>query len=595
MAKTRNPLSPGFWLVAGLALLSVLSAPAGSPTITVRPRGANQVDLTATSLETNVSYFVMVRTNSPEGHWLGLTWILGGSNSTATVLCDLGGSQAPAGLTTRNLAHWTFVVGSGEDSDGNGLPDVYEDLVTRSDPYCGADPYGDPDGDGWVTIQEMQNGTDPLRFDRPPPPSNVEVSRYTNGITRLTWNHSVGALLDYFVVEKAQRTLHPGTNVGPFLLQPPSPLSKTNLGQYLARQREIQRRFGQPFSRRHDAFYVTGDYQVVARIPARPGQHDYSYTETNPVSTPWSDPVYRVQSHYTPPLQAYLERVNPTSIHQTVLPVAARPTTNGFDLTASNPIPHAWYLLLVRDRNNPQWRGSGYFASGTNRDPVHLHVDSKGMMHEGQSPIAMPDVKFVPDVVAPEFTAGWGEDSDGDGLPDIYEVLVTKTDPAAGDTGNTGILDGYKELARDGWSNLEKFRRRANPFEPNLPPPPLELQRPTLLQVWQALASRTPKTDLHYQPQITVRKPGEVSFHPEVHNFGMLNYTSKSGDPRSTPLDCDVRIEWRPPRPHPPRAAIPGPDALPAGCTPRPDPPGIGQETRNGVRNSASVQSVASC
>ena len=50
------------------------------------------------------------------------------------------------------------------------------------------------------------------------------------------------------------------------------------------------------------------------------------------------------------------------------------------------------------------------------------------MMSSGQSPISMPEVRFLPGVVAPEFTAGWGEDSDGDGLPDIYEVLVTGTD-----------------------------------------------------------------------------------------------------------------------------------------------------------------------
>ena len=59
----------------------------------------------------------------------------------------------------------------------------------------------------------------------------------------------------------------------------------------------------------------------------------------------------------------------------------------------------------------------------------------------------MPEVKFLPDVVEPEFTAGWGEDSDGDGLPDIYEVLVTQTDPDNADTGNTGTLDGYKDMA----------------------------------------------------------------------------------------------------------------------------------------------------
>src|ERR1017187_2197879 len=118
------------------------------------------------------------------------------------------------------------------------------------------------------------------------------------------------------------------------------------------------------------------------------------------------------------------------------------------------------------------WRASGYFASGTNRSPVHLHVDAKGMMSDGQSPIAMPVVKFLPDVVKPEFTAGWGEDNDSDGLPDIYEVLVTHTDPDHADTGNTGILDGDKEITGDSWSNLEKFRLRVDPLQPAHPPAP---------------------------------------------------------------------------------------------------------------------------
>jgi hypothetical protein len=55
---------------------------------------------------------------------------------------------------------------------------------------------------------------------------------------------------------------------------------------------------------------------------------------------------------------------------------------------------------------------------------VYLHVDKKGMMSDGQSPISLPGVKFLPDVVVPEFTAGWGEDSDGDGLPDKHHLVT---------------------------------------------------------------------------------------------------------------------------------------------------------------------------
>jgi hypothetical protein len=169
----------------------------------------------------------------------------------------------------------------------------------------------------------------------------------------------------------------------------------------------------------------------------------------------------------------------------------------------------------------------------------------------------MPEVRFLPDVVAPEFTAGWGEDSDGDGLPDIYEVLVTQTDPADADTGHTGTLDGYKGPARDGWSNLEKFRRRVDPFVPDIPPSPIELQRPTLSELWRAVGSKAPRTDLHYQPEVTIRKPGEKNFHAEDQNLQGAGFWLKA--PPDTHVDFDVRIVWGPPQLHPQPSGYSGP------------------------------------
>jgi hypothetical protein len=542
--------------------LFVTPAMAEPPRLVVRPYGTNQLELVASALREQINYMVLARTNSPTGHWLGLAWIRGSSNSTMTTHCNLSeASKAPglAGLTLRNLANWTFTIGVGEDSDGNGLPDVYEDLVTRSDPYAGADPYADPDGDGWTNLQEMQNGTDPLRYDaEPPPPSGVSVARFTNGTVKVTWSQWGGAP-DYFLVERAERKLQPGTNVGPFILQPPSRLNRTNMNEYLARQREIQRRFGRPFSRRQDASYVTGPFRVVAQVLAKPGQHDYTYTETNVALTPLSDPTYRIRAHFNPPLHAFLDHVDTETIRQTMLAVTARQTTNGYDLTAMRPIPYAWYLLLVRDKNNAQWRASGYFTSGTNREPVHLHVDAKGMMHEGQGPIAMPEVRFLPDVVAPEFTAGWGEDSDGDGLPDIYEVLVTGTDPLKADTGNTGILDGYKEPAHDGWSNLEKFRRRADPFVPAPPPAPVILRQPTAREAMQALDATAIKTDLRFEPHLEIRVTGTTKFQAIQQPPLAFYQLSNPRDPYQARPNFDLRISWQIPQLHPRESGYHGP------------------------------------
>jgi hypothetical protein len=160
----------------------------------------------------------------------------------------------------------------------------------------------------------------------------------------------------------------------------------------------------------------------------------------------------------------------------------------------------------------------------------------------------MPEVKFLPDVVEPEFTAGWGEDSDGDGLPDVYEVLVTHTDPDNADTGNTGILDGYKEMTGDGWSNLEKFRRRADPFKSAQPPAPVVLTQPTMSEAMQA----TPlKTDFPYEPQIEVRVIGTAAFEPIHQALGMLYQMSDPRNPYRVRGNFDLRISWVVPEPKP--------------------------------------------
>ncbi|MGD0814627.1 MAG: hypothetical protein ABSA83_13555 [Verrucomicrobiota bacterium] len=61
------------------------------------------------------------------------------------------------------------------------------------------------------------------------------------------------------------------------------------------------------------------------------------------------------------------------------------------------------------------------------------------------------------------FIGGYGEDSDGDGLPDGYEVLATLTDPYLPDTGLTGTPDGYKDPDGDGYSNLQEMYNGTNP------------------------------------------------------------------------------------------------------------------------------------
>ena len=64
-------------------------------------------------------------------------------------------------------------------------------------------------------------------------------------------------------------------------------------------------------------------------------------------------------------------------------------------------------------------------------------------------------------------------DSDGDGLPDNYELTTTLTSPTATSTGNTGVSvsDGYKDPDGDGLTNLEEMKLGKNPLVPDVAAP----------------------------------------------------------------------------------------------------------------------------
>jgi len=106
----------------------------------------------------------------------------------------------------------------------------------------------------------------------------------------------------------------------------------------------------------------------------------YHFTDTNADS--FFQPLYRIQAHCTPPIHVVPTKRDAASIREAIHAVVCRPTTNGFDLAISKPVAHAWYLLMVRDKNDPQWRASGYFTPGIGA-PFRIHVDSFGMMATG--------------------------------------------------------------------------------------------------------------------------------------------------------------------------------------------------------------------
>jgi len=482
---------------------------------------------TVSNTEPDIQYEIQ-RKQGPT-NWISVGFVLG-SETTNWTPFDF---KISGDINTKTA----FRVKSWMDSQGVGIPDWWQLKYFGN---VGVDPYGNPAGDGWNNLQKFQNGMDPFTWYEPPKPI-FDAKFYGDGNNPrkgravLSWQCLYGTIPDYFLIERANRTLRPMTNDSQFMR--PSPYGIN--GKFVTnRPPSFRPPPGRPGWQREDPL-ITGPFELVARIPGQPGVRDYRYVETN-VDTLFQ-PIYRMQPHYSPPPQVRLAQVNTAAIRKTILPVAARQTTNGYDLTVTHPIAYGSYLLLVRDKNDPQWRASGYFSAGTNRNPVHLHVDAKGMMSDGQSPIAMPTVKFLPDVVKPEFTAGWGKDSDGDGLPDIYEVLVTHTEPDNADTGDTGILDSDKEITGDGWSNLEKFRRRVDPLKTAHPPPTVELKQPTGLEIMQAM---TPKTDLGCELQIEVRTNGATNYQPIEQVPWMLSKILNYRQPNDH-RDFDMRISWR--------------------------------------------------
>lgn len=123
---------------------------------------------------TNGVYDLFYTTNlAPPSTW---AWLLrcapGQTNLTVT------GLTGPQGF---------FILGLTNDTDGDGLSDAYEKLVSHTNPnlystdgtgmsdgwgiqyfgHIGVDPNADPDGDGWSNLQEYQNGTNPNVADQP--------------------------------------------------------------------------------------------------------------------------------------------------------------------------------------------------------------------------------------------------------------------------------------------------------------------------------------------------------------------------------------------------------------------------------------------
>jgi hypothetical protein len=476
-------------------------------------------------------------------------WIsLGFFNGSELTNCQPFGTWIPG---TNDFDRKAFRIRSWQDSWGIGIPDWWQVMYFGD---VGVHEYENPMNDGWSNGQKYRNGMDPFKW-YPPPAPQVQVTfqegsdpHHANAI--LTWRCDSSLIPDTFTIERAHQTRRGMTNdiTFPVIRRVPEGKVVTNwhaLGSKVVTNwppRSLNRMY-HGLAWGWGDLVILGSYQAIAQVPGQPNVREYRYVDTNLNFFP--PPVYRIQAHYSEPTPfAKLSEVTAAAVRKTILSVTAKQQTNGYELTVLYPIAHARYLLLVRDKNDKQWRASGYFVSGANRNPVRLHVDKKGMMTDAQSPIALPAVKFLSEVVRPEFTAGWGEDSDGDGLPDIYEVLVTHTKPDDADTGDTGTLDGYKVFAGDGWNNWDKFRYRVNPFQKCEPPPAVVLREPTVPEMRDA---QTQRTDLPFEAQLEIRTNSTADFQP-FHFPDDDKYLSPAANGHAR---CDVRIVWKVPPPRP--------------------------------------------
>jgi hypothetical protein len=121
-------------------------------------------------------------------------------------------------------------------------------------------------------------------------------------------------------------------------------------------------------------------------------------------------------------------------------------------VTAHGTVADQVYELMSRERlTDTNWVSEGQFIGSENQTATTVAVGTR------------TNSLFI-------WARSWADD-DGDGLPSWWE-LQYGLDPYNADTGNTGVLDGYKIMAGDGWNNLYKYQHRMNPNQSYPPPPP---------------------------------------------------------------------------------------------------------------------------
>jgi hypothetical protein len=149
----------------------------------------------------NAPYQLLGRGDMGLGNWIVEADVPGFTNGTQTVytIGNDGWSQR------------FFLAGSGADTDGDGLSDVYEIAVTKTSPTTAdtgstgvSDGYKDSDGDGQTDLEEYANRLDPFQFTTPAAPTDFFVTQASGQPALVRWMSAYGAVNGYVIQRKAE-------------------------------------------------------------------------------------------------------------------------------------------------------------------------------------------------------------------------------------------------------------------------------------------------------------------------------------------------------------------------------------------------------
>ena len=111
-------------------------------------------------------------TNGPADIFMTTNLVGNNITNAAWVWLERGLSCATYQYTNQLASQSFYILGTTLDTDGDGLTDAFEKLVSKTNPNN-----ADTDGDGWSDAEEIQNNTDPKVVDQP---FRVRITRPSN-------------------------------------------------------------------------------------------------------------------------------------------------------------------------------------------------------------------------------------------------------------------------------------------------------------------------------------------------------------------------------------------------------------------------------